>query len=328
MKMAFVSLLTLSLGTLTSCGPLVKIEGSFEMALNISELSKLIVETGSGDIHIIRGEDNQIFISARFIVQAPGAETAHKLAEQLKIDPPIKQQDNIIRVGDLHNYGLGLGVSCNILETWSCFGASITMSFTIQVPYTTEVALDSGSGDLIVSGIRGPVHINTGSGDVEISGVEREVIAKVGSGGIKVAGAAKVNIDIGSGRVALSKIREDVKVDVGSGNVSLEDIGGDIAVSTGSGNVRLNSNLGASVRWHLSTGSGHVQLALPPDARFVITAKVSSGEIEMDFPLAGKIRKRELRGTVGESPEAEIHIKTSSGDIRIKKKDASLDSSN
>lgn len=318
MKMAFVSLLMLSLGALTSCGPLVKIEGSFKMVLNISELSKLIVETGSGDIHIIRGEDNQIFISARFIVQAPGAEAAHKLAEQLKIDPPIKQQDNTIRVGDLRKYGLG--VSCNILETWSCFGASITMSFTIQVPYATEVELDSGSGDQRVAGIRGPVRTNAGSGDIEISGVGQEVIAKVGSGDIRVAGAAKVNINIGSGRVELSKIREDVKVDVGSGNVSLEEIGGDIAVSTGSGNVRLNSNLGAGVRWHLRTGSGHVRLALPPDARFVITAKVSSGEIEMDFPLAGKIRKRELRGTVGESPEAEIHIKTSSGDIRIKKK--------
>jgi ABC-type multidrug transport system ATPase subunit len=47
----------------------------------------------------------------------------------------------------------------------------------------------------------------------------------------------------------------------------------------------------------------------------------TSGEIEIDFPLTvtGKLSKRELRGTVGESL-AEIRIKTSSGDIRINKK--------
>jgi len=79
--------------------------------------------------------------------------------------------------------------------------------------------------------------------------------------------------------------------------------------------------LGAGVRWQLETSSGDVLVTVPAEARFAITAETSSGDIEIDFPLtvSGQPSKRAVRGTVGESPEAEIEIKTSSGDIRIKK---------
>jgi len=277
---------------------MAKIEDTFQTTLDVSGPIKLIVDTGSGDIRVTGGQEDKVFVSSRFIVQAPRENDARELADRIKEDPPIEIEGNTIKIGDLSKYKNGFGVF-----EWF-FSKSIAMSFDIQVPHDTEAELDSGSGD------------------VEINRIEREVIADTGSGHIKVTGAARVDADAGSGHVTLSEISGDAKVDVGSGDVSLQNIGGGVRVDTGSGDIKIESSLGRGVQWRLDTGSGDVLLLLPEDARFEISAETSSGEIEIDFPLTvtGKIRKRELRGAVGESPEAEIRIETSSGDIRIKKR--------
>lgn len=322
MKAAFAGVLMLGLlsGAVDSCGPMALIsayqEDSFQTTLDVSGPIKLIVDTGRGDIRVTHGQDDKVFVSSRFIVRAPDEEDARELADRIKEDPPIEIEGNTIKLGDLSKYKNGFGVF-----GWF-FNTSISMSFDVQVPYDTEAELDSGSGDQTVSGIRGPVSVDAGSGDVEINGIEKEAVADTSSGHIKVTGAAKVDADAGSGHVMLSEISGDAKIDVGSGDVSLENIGGDIQVDTGSGDIKIDSALGRGIQWRLDTGSGDVLLMLPADARFVIAAETSSGEIEVDFPLtvSGKLRKRELRGAVGESPEAEIRVETSSGDIKIKKK--------
>lgn len=309
MRAAFMGVLMLGLlgGAVDSCGPMALIsayqEDTFQTTLDVSGPIKLIVETGSGDIRVTRGQDDKVFVSSRFVVRAPDEEDARELADRIKEDPPIEIEGNTIKIGDLSKYQKGFRVG-GISLSW-LFNTSISMSFDIQVPYDTEAELDSGSGDQNVSGIRGPVSVDAGSGDVDINGIERAVVA-----------------DTGSGHIMLSEISGDAKVDVGSGDVSLENIGGDIRVDTGSGDIKIESSLGRGVQWRLDTGSGNVVLILPADARFEIAAETSSGEIEIDFPLtvSGKIRRRELRGAVGESPDAEISIETSSGDIEIKKK--------
>ncbi len=279
MKAAFAGLLVLGLlsGSVASCEPMALMsayrEDSFETTLDISGPIKLIVDTGSGDIRVSRGQEDKVFISSRFIVWAPSEEDARELAERIKEDPPIEIEGNTIKIGDLSKYKNGFGFFDRF------FNRSIAMSFDIQVPYDTEAELDSGSGDQTVSGIRGPVSADAGSGDVEINGIEREVVADTGSGHIKVTKAARVDADTGSGHVILSDISGDAKVDVGSGDVSLENIGGDVRVDTGSGDIKIDSGLGRGVQWRLDTSSGDVLLILPSDARFAIAAETSSGEI-------------------------------------------------
>ncbi len=296
-----------------SCDFMARIEDRFERTLAISGPMKLIVETGSGDVHVRRGPDGTVLVQGRLFIHALNRQQARELAERIKADPPIVLAGNTVKIGDLSKYREG--------SAWF-LGPSISMDFDIQVPYETEVELDSGSGDQAVRGIRGPVRAEAGSGDLEISEVEREVVISTGSGDIKVAGAAKVSAQAGSGDVELSEIAGDVKIEVGSGDVTLKEISGSVHIDTGSGNIRVDSGLGAGIRWRLETSSGDVLVSLPAEARFALAAETSSGEIETDFPLTvtGKLSKRTLRGTVGESPGAQISIETSSGDIRIEKR--------
>lgn len=291
---------------------MARIEDRFERTLSVSAPTRLIVETGSEDVHVRRGSDGAVSVQGRVFIHALNRQQARELAEKIKADPPIEVMGNTVKIGDLDKYREGI--------SWP-FGPFVSIDFEIQVPYETEVELDSGSGDQVVSGIRGPVRAEAGSGDLEITGVEREVAVSTGSGDIKVVGAAQVSAKAGSGDVKLSKIVGNVQIDVGSGDVALQEIDGSIQIDTGSGNIRVDSGLGSGVRWQLETSSGDVTVSLPAEARFALVAETSSGEIETDFPLtvAGKLNKRALRGTVGESLNAEINIETSSGDIRIKK---------
>lgn len=291
---------------------MAKIEGRFERALAVREPTKVVVRTGSGDVQISRGGENQVLVRARFVVRALQSQQAQELAEKIKSEPPIEVVGDTITIGDLSKYYEGV----------SWFFPSISMDFEIEAPYETEAELNSGSRDQLIRGIRGPVRAEAGSGDLEITGIEREVTARTGSGDIKIIEAAAVSAQAGSGDIALSAIKGDVRLNVGSGDVTLTQIGGNIQCETGSGDIRVDSKVGAGVRWQLETSSGDVSVTLPAEARFALTAETSSGDIEIDFPLtvSGKLSKRAVRGTVGESPQAEIHIETSSGDIRIKKK--------
>ncbi len=292
---------------------MARVEDRFERTLSVSGRTKLIVEAGSGDIRIERGADDKVFVHARVFVHALTRDQARELVEKIKADPPIAIEDNTVKIGDLSRYRESI--------SWP-FGPSISIDFDIQAPYETEADLDSGSGDQTVRDIRGPVRAEAGSGDIEVTGIEGEVTVSTGSGDIKVVGAAKVSAKAGSGDIELRQIAGDVKIDVGSGDVTLHEIGGSVQIDTGSGDIQAESGLGAGTRWQLETSSGDVTVSLPAEARFALVVETSSGKIETDFPLTvtGKLSRRALRGTVGESPSAQINIETSSGDIQIKKR--------
>lgn len=287
-----------------------KVEDSFQKTVEIEGPVKLEVETASGDITVSRGNEGQVYISAKFQVQAASEEEARKLAQKIKEDPPIKQVGNTIKVGDLRKYGF---------KSWF-WGPSIVIDFDIKTPQNTAVELDSGSGDQKVSGIKGPVKAAAGSGDIEITDIEAGVEVDTGSGNIRASNiGGDIEADAGSGDVNLNNISGDVNVDVGSGDVILKDVRGNMEVDAGSGDITVDSKIGDGLGWEFDTGSGDVKLTLPKDSSFAIRAETSSGEIDIDFPVtvSGRVRK-ELVGQVGEKPTSQIKIETSSGDIKIK----------
>ncbi len=316
MRTALAGLLLLGFlsGAVHSCTLMARVTDRFETRLNMAAPIRLIVDTGSGDIHLSRGPDDQLIVRSRFTVSAPDREQARQLAKQIKADPPIETTGQTIEIGDLRKYRNNLGF-------FSKLSVSITMSFEVQAPYETEVELNSGSGDQYAADLRGPLRSQAGSGDVEITEIARQVSVETGSGEISVSGASEVRAEAGSGDVKLEQISGAVEVNVGSGDVALKDIAADLRVDTGSGEIQVDSGLGEDVKWHLEASSGDVVLRLPAEAQFTLAAETHSGDIEVAFPLVttGKATPHDLRGSVGEHPAAEIHIETSSGDIQINK---------
>src|SRR5207245_6711226 len=100
----------------------------------------------------------------------------------------------------------------------------------------------------------------------------------------------------GSGSQSLDGINGRVEANTGSGSITLRDINGDLDASTGSGTIRamgirggLRMHTGSggiqvqgeqTSQWELGTGSGRIDIDLPPNAGFEFTGHTGSGGID------------------------------------------------
>ncbi len=300
-------------------------EGSFQRDLAVSGPAELNVTSGSGDIVVRTGPQGTIRVHARLRARSgPFISLSGQSAEQrirsIERDPPIEQSGNRIHVGP---------------KDWNEGWNGISISYEITVPASTRLQARSGSGDLDVSEVAGPVEASTGSGNIRVGRVTGDVAARTGSGDIDLAGAGSARASTGSGNVTAMGIRGDLEARTGSGDLTLGQNGkGRAEVSTGSGDIDL---LGASgplhVRsgsgdiqvegtptgaWDLSASSGDVRVRLPKQGGFDLDLRSSSGRIDSSIPITitGTQSRKEVRGQVrGGGPL--VHVSTSSGAIVV-----------
>jgi DUF4097 and DUF4098 domain-containing protein YvlB len=239
---------------------------------------------------------------------------------QIEKDPPIEQVGNRIQVGP---------------RRWNDGWNGISISYEITVPANSRVTARSGSGDLEVADLAGPVDASTGSGDIRVGRIVEAVKARTGSGEIDLDGAASLEASTGSGNVVAGAVRGDLEARSGSGDITVGQKGkGSIDVSTGSGDVEVTGAHGpvhvrassGDIRvegtpvsdWDVSASSGDVRLRLEGQAGFDLDLRTNSGHIESSQPVTGhdSQTRRELRGQVrGGGPR--VHVTTSSGGIAI-----------
>lgn len=115
----------------------------------------------------------------------------------------------------------------------------------IDLPSDRDVALQTSLGDISVVGMRGAVTVDVDTGDVVIDGGDAGVSVDLGRGALEVASAGDIDLNSGSGDVAVVQTGDarDVYVDADGGDVTIElasdadlaldvDAGGTIRVST------------------------------------------------------------------------------------------------
>ncbi len=234
-------------------------------------------------------------------------------------NPPIRQTGNIVTIG-------------TVVRRWDRVG----ISYDLIVPEDTQVSAHTGSGNLDCYDVRGPVEASTGSGGIRVENTGGRVQARTGSGNIVVTRAGgSVTATTGSGSVQLSEVNGEGEAQTGSGNITVSGATGAVRARAGSGRVRIeraqaeveaHSASGGvevdgnpkSARWDLRTGSGSINVSLPPGTPFELDAHTGSGSITTAHPLmvSGTIRKNELRG-VAIRPDSRIFIRTGSGSVRV-----------
>ncbi len=261
--------------------PALASEATFERTLSVKGQATLIINTGSGYIHLTRGNDSQIQIHGR--VKSSGWDGSEAKVKEIAEHPPIEQTGDIIRIGT-HN------------EHWN----HITIDYDVQLPANAILNAGTGSGDIIVEGVGQNSVIETGSGNIKANGLTGSLRAHTGSG----------NIDgdlSGSG---------EVQAGTGSGNVTLHGVHGGLKAETGSGNIHISGN--PEHDWKLETGSGSVVLEVG-HAAFDLNAETGSGSIQVDQPstFEGSQEKHHVRSKVNGGGPA-VKVETGSGDIRVR----------
>ena len=160
---------------------------------------------------------------------------------------------------------------------------NVSISYVVYVPAETDLRVSTGSGRLTVDGLTGRVDGRTGSGSISLIGIRGEVEAETGSGSIRAS-----------------------------------DVRGGLRMRTGSGTIRVQGE--QTDRWDMETGSGSIEVDLPPDSGFELSAHTGSGGINVDYPNTSyednRRDRHDVRATVGDGAET-LRLRTGSGHIRV-----------
>ena len=300
-------------------------EGSFEKTLTVGPQTEIEIMSGSGSIEVRQGSVGRLEIRAKVRAGDWGwsrsGVSAQERVKRVEANPPIEQQGNTVRIGDIKDPDLRDGVS---------------ISYDVTVPPGTALRSKSGSGSQRIEGVDGDVVVSTGSGSVNVRRSGGRVRASTGSGGITaqdVGGAFEAST--GSGSIDGTGVKGPISARTSSGSIEVTQTGGgDVEASSSSGSIKVRGVQGA-VRasttsgslaiegqmardWRLSSSSGHVTVSVPANQGFELDASSSSGRINTDFPItvSGTIGKHALRGAArGGGPL--LHVRTSSGGISI-----------
>lgn len=214
------------------------------------------VEVGSGDVLIRTGDRERTSV------------TADVRDWRWDSDEPVYHRD-----GDT-------------LVLTGCDGCSV--DYTIVVPRGSAVTGETGSGDVVLQGIRS-ADLETGSGEISVREVTGAVAVRSGSGG-----------------VTLSRVTGPVDVESSSGSVLGSGLAGPVLAATSSGDVELELTRAQDVR--ASTSSGDVHLTVP-DGRYRVDSDGGSGGVDDEGD----------RIEVVDDPDARhvLELSTSSGQIEV-----------
>jgi hypothetical protein len=134
---------------------------------------------------------------------------------------------------------------------------------------------------------------------------EADLVIQTNSGDINVTGVnGQVNLTSDSGTITLSQV----------------SLARNSSVSTNSGDIRFNGGIAPNGSYQFQSESGSVDVTLPPDTSFHAAVTTKSGSFNSDFPeVNSQPSGGNIAGNVGNSPLANVMIKTDSGSINLNK---------
>ena len=315
----YLSTLLAASASLAACGFGPTEHGSFDRTLDVSGPLRLELASASGAIRIKgTATDNKVHIHGE-VSAGTFLGSAKDELDKVISSPPIEQHAGVIRIGK----------SVNGFRNTS-------IAYTIEVPRETELSVSAASGSQEIQNVRGPVNLDSASGSVRVDGVDRSVTIRSASGSIHAANLGDdARITAASGSIEINSIKGDLRAHAISGSINITAPGGrveaetakgsvtvvgannDVKASSASGGIKVAGNPSGNSYWHLKTASGSVEVSVPKDAGFHLSAEAVSGEIRADLPIVIEDQdKHSLRAHVG-TPGGRVEVRTVSGGIRV-----------
>jgi hypothetical protein len=179
-------------------------------------------------------------------------------------------------------------------------GKRFRVDFDVTVPVECGVDAQTVSGQLGVSGVRGPLEVQTVSGEISVEDVQ-----------------GPMRLKSVSGDVDCRRYVGHVEGNTVSGDVSFDAVRvRSLQLQTVSGDVRLKGVLEPAREHRFRTISGDVELSLV-DPDLTVDFRTASGDLESDVP--GRVtrqNRKEYTVVLGQGRGHAV-VKTVSGDLNI-----------
>lgn len=263
-----------------------------ERDFSVGDLPRLTVRNVSGYTKIAVGDGGTIHVRARKRVRGASEERAKRLLENVELRMEQSGDEVNIRA-HLYEQDRGWADLFRI--------GRVAVDFDITVPREVRVEAHTVSGDVHVTGTRGPHEVQSVSGDVVLDDVQ--------------------------GPTRLKSVSGDLRLGDFAGQVEGNSVSGDLVfercllhgsdITTVSGDVRFDGDLSAAREHRLKTISGDVRLALIGGS-YDIRFKTMSGDME-SAGEAQVIRgdRRDKHIVIG-AGAAHVTVKTVSGDLEAR----------
>ncbi|HTV85616.1 MAG TPA: DUF4097 family beta strand repeat-containing protein [Dyella sp.] len=242
-------LLPLVLVPLTAAASECRYSAQRNLHEDLTGIRGVQIELHSHDMHLMgNGGASALELNGRACASSQSAldnlqVTSHREGDQLIVD-----------VGQSRTFNVGVfGISYEYLDLQVRLPSNMPVTVTAgsgdaYISNLSRLDAQTGSGDLHIDHITGPVSVAAGSGDVEISDVGSLQAGSVGSGDLKarlVHGNVQIG-SVGSGDVVLDTVDGSVNVGtLGSGDLNVDNVRGDLTVGAkGSGDVSHNNIAG------------------------------------------------------------------------------------
>ncbi len=222
--------------------------------------------------------------------------------------PDMRMTDHFRHDGNAQQYPVGVHPTIVITDP----NGSITVNtggrsgfVTVQTLGRDQESVPSAtySGDSLQIGVDKSPWSQT---DLEVTvSDEADLVIRTNSGDIDVTGVnGQVNLTSDSGTITLSQV----------------SLARNSSVSTNSGDIRFDGVIDRNGSYQFQSESGSVDVTLPPDTSFHAAVTTKSGSFNSDFPeVNSQPSGGNIAGNVGNSPLANVMIKTDSGSINLNK---------
>ena len=171
----------------------------------------------------------------------------------------------------------------------------------VTVPAGTSLTLETGGGDITVTGTTAGGLLKTSGGKITLDNVKGNFQGDSSNGDIEI------NTLIGS-----------VLLRTGDGKVDIENARGEFNVSSSNGAIIFSGEMTPGGNNRLTTSDGDVTATLQGTPSINLDASTSDGKVTSDLAiLATATETDHLVGKIG-SGKASLYIHTSNGDVKIK----------
>jgi DUF4097 and DUF4098 domain-containing protein YvlB len=305
----------------------VKHEEKFEKTEPLDRDGKVEIRNVSGDVEVMTWDRGEVKIDALKTSRASSMDKAKENASKVKIE--VSRQNGVLRIETQY-------------PRPSIKNLNVSVNYKVTIPSQAAVKARSVSGDVSLEDIGGKADAETKSGNVTVMGAKNGANAETVSGDVKVADVENgAYCKTASGDVSAKNVSGNTDLNCVSGDVTGENIEGDVEADTVSGNVKLlgisgadmvkgktmsgstiyEGDIASSGRYALEAHSGRVEMTIPSNSAFDLTASTFSGNIDTQFKVmvSGTVSKKKISGSVN-GGGADVSLKTFSGSIHLKKK--------
>ncbi|MEO8357871.1 MAG: DUF4097 family beta strand repeat-containing protein [Chloroflexota bacterium] len=198
-----------------------------------------------------------------------------------------------------------------------------TVDFMVTVPAEVTVDVQTGGGEVNVSGTKGSVDIINSFGNIELENLSGALNVETQSGRVDassiIAGNADIILNSGFGNIYLIKATgANVKLESNSGTLDVENVRAskDMELSSDFGNVKFKNGSAASLT--ISTNSGTVDLT-SVNVSGALLVKDDFGDIHLEKVKAESYDTQTDSGSITiDGAQAKVKAHTGFGNITIR----------